>query len=592
MYDEGDVSDISVSRDVPVPMRDGTELATDIYRPADGEPAPTLVHRIPYDKSFAWYVGSLMFNPLTAVERGYAVVVQDTRGRFASAGEWTPFHNEAADGYDTVEWAADQPWSDGRVGVYGSSYMGVTTLQAAVADPPHLEAAVAYLTGANYHDGWAYSGGAFELGFNLHWALGLSWDRLERADLAEYDRIKDDLAAVHADPASYAEHRPLRSLPGVSEALPAWDEWLSHPEYDDYWADVDVTERAGEISVPLLHVTGWYDNFLRGHLDLQAALEAEGDADHRFVVGPWDHGAYLSSTPSQVGDRRFGPEATGGPSFMSGRTLDWFDHHLRGEPLPEDRRTGVRYFDFARETWSETPSWPPAADTQRLYFGSDGDANGRTGDGTLLEEPPEAAPPDSYVYDPTAPVPSVGGRTLMPEMATAGIRDRSTVDEREDVLAYTSPGLTAPLSIAGPVSVTLHAASSARDTDFTATLVDVAPDGYCTPVAEGILRARYRNGTSDPEPLSPGEVYELEIDLWAVAHTFEPGHRIRVSVSSSNFPRFDPHPNVYEPLADVPEDGVRTATQRVYHDADHPSSLSLPVTDGGTGGGGQRTNES
>ena len=577
------MTDVHVERDVSVEMRDGVGLATDIYRPPQGDPAPTLIHRIPYDKSFAWYIGSLMFNPLTAVERGYAVVVQDTRGRFNSNGKWEPFVHEADDGYDTIEWAADQPWSNGRTGIYGSSYMGVTTWQAAVADPPHLEAAVAYLTGGDYHDGFIYSGGAFELGFNLHWAVGLGWDTLTRLELSDevQTQVRETLISAYKDLEGAASYRPLKEMPGVSTAAPYWVDWLDHAAYDDYWADVDVTAHANNVQVPVLHVTGWFDQFLRGHLDIHEALEASREGDegpaHRMLVGPWDHGAYLSSTANQVGDRRYGPDVAGGASFMQERTLSWFDHWLKDEPIETGKASGVGYFDLSRATWEESESWPPSNDDLRLYLGSDGQANGRAGDGVLLEAPPEQAPPDSYLYDPMDPVPTVGGRAYIPEVIRGGILDQSEVEMREDVLVYTSPRLTEPISIAGPVTVQLYAASSAPDTDFTAKLVDVEPDGYCGVLADGIIRARYRDEMKDPAPLNPGETYTLDVDCWSVAHTFNKGHRIRLEVSSSNFPRFDPHPNVYGSLADVIDDEVQTATQRVYHDSERPSHLSLPI---------------
>lgn len=571
---------VTVERDVGVAMRDGVELATDVYRPADDGSYPVLVQRIPYDKSFAWYVGSLLFNPLNAVERGYVVVVQDTRGRFDSGGEWEPFVNEADDGYDTVEWAAEQPWSDGQVGVYGSSYMGVTAWQAAVANPPHLEAVIAYLTGGNYHDGWTYSGGAFELGFNLHWILGLGGNTLERNQASR--AVRNGWRSAYEHPSEAAEHLPIAEIPWVDEAAPYWKTWLDNPAYGDYWEGVDVAAQADRIDVPVLHVTGWFDLFLRGHLDVYEAIAKRGGEaareNQRFVVGPWDHAAYLTGTPSQIGDRRFGPDAAGGVAFMESRSLDWFDRWLKDERTDQPT-DGVRYFDLGRRTWEETERWPPASAGQRYYLRSDGDANTRFGDGRLTTDLPADDTPDSYTYDPRDPVPTCGGRTYAPELASSGIQDRSDVERRDDVLVYTSPRLTEPVTIAGPVDAAIYAATSAPDTDFVASLVDVEPDGYCASLADGIVRGRYRDGTGEESFLNPGEVHEFTVDLWAVAHTFEPGHRIRLEITSSNFPRYDRNPNAEVPVAAATEDDMRPATQRVFHDPDRPSHLSLPVVD-------------
>ncbi len=580
------MSDVTIERDVMVEMRDGVALATDIYRPPESGAYPTLVYRIPYDKSFAWFVGSLILNPVNAVERGYAVVVQDTRGRFNSEGEWDPFHHEAADSYDTIEWAAEQEWSDGHVGIYGSSYMGVPTWQGAVADPPHLDAAFAYLTGSNYHEGWTYSGGAFELGFNLWWALFLGWDTLERLDISEdeLEAAQVALSTAYANPQEAAEHLPLSDLPAFDRGVASyWEDWLEHPAYDDYWEGVDVNQQADEIDIPVLHVTGWFDNFLRGHLDIHETLNesvgGEVGENERFMIGPWDHEAYLSVTPTFSGDKPYGPQAFSGQLRMEELAFQWFGHHLKGEETGAGDLPGVQYMDLGTREWETTDTWPPAHDPTTYYLHSDGSANTRFGDGTLTRAEPDAEPADSFEYDPMDPVPSTGGRTLMPNIGPGGIADQADVEEREDVLVYTSPQLTAPQRIAGPVDVTLYAASSAPDTDFTAKLVDVEPDGYCANIAEGIQRGRYRNDSSEPEFLSPGEVHEFSIDLWSTAHTFEAGHRIRLEISSSNFPRYDRNLNVKTQPAQASADEAQVATQRVRHDDHYASSLTLPIVD-------------
>jgi hypothetical protein len=562
-------------------MRDGVKLATDVYRPADGDRHPVLVQRTPYSKSNAWFVGGLIFNPLDAVQRGYVVVVQDTRGRFLSEGEWQPFLNEGADGHDTIEWAASQPWSDGNVGIYGSSYMGVTTIQALVSAPPHLKAALAYVTGSNYHNGWSYSGGAFELGFNLWWTNFLGWDSAMRLKAGDEERAQllGRLAALASDPWSGARSLPLIDVPAFGDGVAGyWRDWLGHPTYDEYWERIDAAARADQVTAPLLQLAAWYDNFLRGQIELHTRLQHRDDI--HLVVGPWDHEAYLSLGLSTAGERDFGPGALSGPVFAADLAFQWFDHWLRGSDTPLVSTPAVRYFSMGDNEWREAATWPPPCTPTSYYLHSGGRANTRHGDGELtLAAPASAEPVDSYRYDPFDPVPSVGGRTLHPCFGPGGIQDQRHVEEREDVLVYASERLIAPVRVAGNVSVVLHVASSAPDTDFTAKVVDVEPDGYCANIAEGIVRARYRNGAD--ALLEPGAVTELTIDCWDVAHTFRSGHRICVEISSSNFPRFSRNLNsTVRPELGTTAD-ANVAIQHVWHDREHASRLALPVIDEG-----------
>lgn len=573
-----------VESDVSVAMRDGVELATDVYRPADDEPHPTLVQRTPYDKSNPQAVSALMFSPHEAARRGYAVVVQDVRGRFASDGEWEPVRNEAEDGYDTVEWAAERDWSDGSVGIYGPSYMGAAAWQAALADPPHLEAAFPCHTGGNYHSGFTYTGGAFELGFNLWWVtFMLAFDTADRLDLPaeEAGAVKRSLAELSFDLETAAERLPVADVPGFEDAAPYWEDWHQHPAYGEYWESIDVTAQADRIEVPVLHLTGWYDQCLRGHLDNYRAVDEEGGERARenqhLVIGPWYHSQYMSEAMTKVGDRELGVKAPSGLPFIEDLAFQWFDRWLNGTSDAIDHLSRVRYFTLGEDDWNDAEMWPPDHTKTEYYLHSNGDANTRFGDGRLTPEVPDSEVPDSYEYDPLDPVPSRGGRSIMPNLDTGGIRDRSEVEERADVLVYTSPRLTSPLALAGPVTVTLYAASSAPDTDFTATLVDVTSDGYCAPIAEGIVRARYRESRREATFLEPGTVNEFRIDLSSTAYTVQRGHRLRLEVSSSNFPRFDRNPNADVPVGQATESDVNVATQRVLHDSEHPSHVALPI---------------
>lgn len=577
------MSAIVVERGLLVPMRDGVRLATDVYRPSAPGRYPVLVHRTPYGKDDLWPVATLMFSPIEAAARGYAVVVQDCRGRFASEGTWIPFVVEGPDGHDAVEWAARQPWSDGRVGIYGSSYNGVTALQAAIHSPASLRACVAYMTGANYHEGWVYSGGAFELGFGLWYALHQSWDALARAGEAGGGDAAERLTRATLDPMTAFRALPLAEHPLFAGGLaPYWQDWTAHERYDDYWRRIDVVANAAKIRVPVLHIAAWYDGFLRGHLDLEQALATHPDdrvrEEHRMVVGPWEHMAYLGVRKASAGEREFGPIAVGGPTTAAPLSFEWFDRFVAEQEPRELPAKRVRYFVMGANEWREADAWPPPHDTLRLFFRGGGHANSRTGDGLLSRERPAAEPPDRFVHDPHDPVPTAGGRNMIPGVCAPGVQDRSKVEERRDVLVYTSAPLDAPLAIAGPVSASLFVRTSAPDADFVAKLVDVEPSGYCAPIAEGVLRARFRRGSDREDLLVAGEVFAIEVDLLATAHVFGVGHRVRFEVAGSDFPKYDRNPGTgLSSLRARPAD-LRRIEQEVLHDAEHPSCLTLPVS--------------
>ncbi len=574
---------IVIERDVMVPMRDGVRLATDVYRPDDGARHPVLVNGHPYDNDHFLATHELVFSPLVAAQRGYAVVVQEARGRAGSEGTWRPYGNEGKDAYDTVEWAAAQPWSDANVGLYGACALGWTAIQGAVEAPPHLKAVFAYMTATNYHSGWTYSGGAFELGFQLSWVWTiLARDTISRLGLepAAREEAERKLAAAAADIKSSARYLPLIDFPAYQDgAAPYWREWLSHPAYDDFWRQVDAVARAERIKVPVLHMSAWYDTCLRGHVDLHNALQLHGDErvrnHHRLILGPWDHSAYYNKRPTCAGERDFGPGVMTGPDTLAPIAFQWFDYWLTGKGdafMPEHK---IRYFQMGENVWKETDSWPPPHTVVPYYLHSSGQANSRRGDGALSPKPPGSEPPDSYVYDPFDPAPTAGGRSMIDVLP--GVENQVAVEERQDVLVYTSARLAEPVAVNGPVYVTLHASSSAPDTDFTAKLVDVQPDGYCANIAEGIIRARYRNGFEREEFLEPDKIAEFRLDLWDMAHTFQPNHRIRLEISSSNFPRFDRNLNSRVTPGLATEADAQKAVQQVFHSKPYPSHLSLPV---------------
>jgi putative CocE/NonD family hydrolase len=573
---------VVVERDVACPMRDGTILRADVYRPESGS-HPTLVTRTPYSKDNPLSVTNLMFVPLVAAERGFVVVVQDVRGRFKSDGFWEPILCEGDDGYDMVEWAAQQEWSTGDVGIFGSSYMGATALQALATAPPHLRTAVAYLTGGNYQDGWVYTGNALELLFNLRWTAGQTLAELHRFDFsgAELESARARLRWILDDPDRAMRFTPLEDIfEPLERAVPYWREWLSHPRYDEFWESVDLTKSLAGVDVPVLNIAGWYDGFLGGQLKVYDVLTGRNDSDgarvagarsaHELDIGPWDHESYQGMRPNFAGDAFFGPEAVSGAAGLSERILGWFDRWLRPDVPQPASSAPVRYFHMGPHQWREAPAWPPPGAGTSLFLTSGGSANSRKGDGRLHAEPGQVEIVDSYVHDPRNPVPTAGGRHLGYGYGRAGVQDQSTIELRPDVLCYTTPQLTAPLDVIGPVRLRLHVRSSAQYTDFTAKLVDVRPDGYCANVAEGILRIGAGGGDLRGE-----EPVAIEVDLWDTAYRFEPGHQVRLEVSSSNFPKFDRNGNVTPVPSSSAEHDWQPAVQRIHSGPRYPSVLRL-----------------
>jgi len=589
------VNSITIDRAVPMTARDGVVLATDVYRPEGDGPFPTLVYRVRGGRSSAFIAGFMLLNPLDAVERGYAVVVQEVRGRAGSQDRWQPFVRERDDSEDCLDWVLEQPWCDGRLGSYGTAYSAVGALQMAALGREELKAVVVIGTGADYHDGWIYTSGAFELGWNVYWVYMTLSESIRRLPVDEATRA--ELKARHAraiiEAPAMAARLPLRDHPLLTEGGDTQlHEWLDHPDYDDYWSAVDLLPHVGRMRTPVLSLVGWWDNFLSSQLDLYRAMSERSPeparSGHRLVIGPWEHCNYVMGlSTNRTGDVEFGPEAGCGVAVSGPLALDWFDRWVCGhETGPAG---GVRYWQVGARPgdgeWRDVDAWPPAHTEERWFLHSDGAANTSSGDGTLSTEPPDAnAPADTFTYDPADPTPTVGGKTLMPTIQRAGIEDRASVEERADVLCFTSAPLDGSLAVGGPIRVELWASSTAVDTDFTAHLVDVDEHGYCAGVAEGIVRARYRQSVKQRAPLlTAGEPTSFTIDLWDLAYTFDTGHRLRLEISSSNFPRFDRNLNTAagaDPAVPFGSEGLDEAVvaqQTILHTAGFPSCVVLPV---------------
>jgi putative CocE/NonD family hydrolase len=569
-----ELSDLTIERGVEVKMRDGVVLRADVYRPkADGQ-FPVLLERTPYDKNNS--AGSNSFASKAAAS-GYVVIIQDVRGRYTSDGDWYPFLHESDDGYDTVEWAAALPYSNGKVGMFGGSYVGATQMLTAIAHPPHLAGINPVVTASNYHNGWTYQSGAFEQWFSESWTSGLAEDTLRRT----ISKTNNAMKGVNQLPLAYYPLFNFSIASGsqmTSSLAPYFLDWLAHPNYDDYWKRWSIEEHFSDINVPVLTEAAWYDIFLGGSLRNYMGMKAHAASDaarqgQRLYVAIGGH----AGGGRKVGDVDFGPDAELQDKDI---TLAWYDYVFKGVQNEFAKRKPVTIFVMGANEWREEDDWPvPQARSTKYFLHSQGSANSTRGNGTLSAATPSSEPSDHYLYNPADPVPTVGGPLCCDaKHLPPGPRDQKTVELRDDVLIYSTAVLDQDVEVTGPVSLELYAKSSGVDTDFTAKLVDVGPDGFAQNLTEGIIRARYRDRQDRPDLIKPGQTYKFTIDMWATSNVFRKGHILRLEVSSSNFPRFDRNLNNGE-NAEFAKKYV-SATNTIYHDAEHPSALILPVMPG------------
>ena len=596
--------EVQATTNVMVPMRDGTKLATDIYRPAqNGAPAsgrfPTLLVRTPYTRAFQ-EKGNAAF----LVPRGYVLVVQSLRGRYGSEGRWRLFRDDPADGYDTVAWIAAQPWSDGKVGMLGGSYEGGTQHAVALANPPPLKALVPLVAATNLGQHGLRHNGAFELRF-FTWLFSLGNPVESSAYPAFYPGDAATQKALAENGRNYRQYMvhlpfhagttPLRLAPDYDLAL---EEIMSHGDYDSYWKNigVDVVSHLAEHKdIPMHHVSGWYDSWAINTANVNYAnLARTKKSVQHLTMGPWTHTG-LGST--NAGEAEFGPEAKVDIGQLE---LSWMDRWLKGTQNGIDQEGPVRIFVmgggdahrtpegrvFVGGHWRTEKEWPLKRAVATPYY--------LHADHTLAPEKPKSGTPLKYDFDPKNPVPSVGGNVssqLGAMQAGAfdqhcrsdvlGCTDHAPLAKRKDVLVFQTAPLTADMEVTGPLVVTLWASSSAPDTDFTAKLVDVYPpsqdfpDGIELNIGDSIVRARYRDTLEKATLMKPGQIYKFRIELYPTSILFAKGHRIRVDISSSNFPRFDVNPNTGEPLNQNTKTAI--ATNTIYDDEEHPSNITLPV---------------
>lgn len=540
-----------------VPLRDGVRLATDVYRGEATRRAPVVLMRTPYDKSRA----------KGAAERfaaaGYVAVVQDCRGKFASEGTFIPYNHEGQDGFDAIEWLARQPWCDGRIGMWGSSYVGATQWQAAAEHPPGLMTITPTATWSSFYRN-LYLGGAVRHSLIAKWASGAS--------------PKPPGAAITADWNRTLLHLPLSEVDDQIGWPIAWLEaMLTHPSPDGYWKRLDLTQDMLDLKLPMQHVVGYYDFFsresVRNFVRMQTLAKDEPTRrQQQLILGPWDHGTIGKQ---QVGDLDFGPQAVWD---STGATLAWFDRTLKRDPAELSKPfTPVRYFVLGENQWRESTTWPPTgyADAS-FYLRSAGRANTRAGDGRLDRAPPTADEPlDRFRADPADPAPACPATEQRPLHAAHWAPvDQRTIEDRPDVLCYTTEPLSAPLVFAGEAQAELFVSADTPDADWVVKLIDVHPDGAAYNLAVGILRGRFRESELQPQLLTPGETYRITVDLGPIAASIQAGHRLRVDVCGAYFPLFDRNPNTGKGPFDK---STRIATESIEHSPRRASRIILPV---------------
>ncbi len=542
-----------------IPMRDGTRLSADVYRPdAPGE-FPVILSRTPYNKAGA--SGSSIDRYRSYVERGYIVVLQDVRGRGDSEGEFRPFLQEGDDGFDSVEWCGTQSWSSGKVGMIGGSYGGYVQWAAAVRRPPHLAAIVPTVACPDpFVDGLINGPTGLPSPICVSWYFYTSGKLNQQSHAVEW--------------ASVFAHLPIIDLDDrAGRPMPIWDEFVTNSRLGPYWEPARYQHMLDRVTVPSLSVSGWYDDEQISTITNFAGVTGRGNpspngAHHAMLMGPWPHNA---NSGTKVGEIEFGPTAK---IDMDAYVLRWFDRWLKGIDNKVEDEPAVRHFVMGDNQWRDASSWPiPGTIQTPYYFRSNGSANSRSGDGVLSPVPPGTTEPfDEYVYDPTDATPFLTDPMFS---QVGGPDDYSAIEERSDMLVFTTPALRESIQICGPIEARIWASSDALDTDFMVRLTDVHPSGFSQRLCDGVVRARFRNGMESPSLIEPGRIYEYEIDVWTTCQTFLPGHSIRVEVMSASFPQWDRNPNTGSELGTTTE--MRSARQAVYHDAAHPSRILLPV---------------
>ena len=561
---------VRLVHDLQMSTRDGTVLSADLFRPQDGKQFPTLFLRTPYESLLPMHIEWAVW----WARRGYAVLIQDCRGRFKSQGTFYAYHDDGLDGHDALAWIAEQPWCNGKIGMSGRSYGGIVQWQLAPHRSPHLTALNPQVIMGDYFRDYHRIGGAVQWALTamaaITFSTSVSLTQLGCTHLFGNQRFYRHLPLITAD------------IEAIGRPIPFYRDWFEHDLYDDYWRAINTEEQLHKIDVPVYQQAAWYDPYTAAMLRMWNGLRAHGYSprarrNQKIYVIPWTHHIPDSS---RLGDLDFGPE---GYVDLNREDLRWFDYWLKEIDNGIMDEPPIRLFVMGANMWRFEHEWPLARTVfTPYYFHSNGHASSSSSDGTLNLDVPGSEPADHFDYDPIDPVPTLGGNnstwTLMKfaaDQVQPGPIDQRPIERRNDVLVYTSQPLDSELEVTGPILVVLYAASSARDTDFTAKLVDVYPDGRAIHLAEGILRARHRHGFTAADFLQPNEIEQYRIELAPTSNLFRRGHRLRVEISSSNFPRFDRNLNTGDPIATATR--MRVAHQTVLHTQQYPSHIVLPI---------------
>jgi putative CocE/NonD family hydrolase len=547
--------EVKIEFDRRIPMRDGITISADLYRPSTDGRFPVILTRTPYLKAPRDKEGLERIRYFAS--RGYAVVVADVRGRGDSGGAFVPYRDDGRDGHDAIEWCAVQPWSTGKVGTTGGSYTAKNQWLAALEQPPHLAAMVSMVCPSDPFVEWPTG---IPIPMDISWHHFTSGHVLQTLDAVTWDKIYRHLPLLTMDEA-------------VGRPLPYWREMFEHAKLDDWWQPQRYQNKFERIRVPVLHVSGWYDDEQVGTPKNYAGMVAHGaTADVRrsqkLLMGPWPHN--VTSQPTKLGEIDFGPESK---IDLQATILRWFDLWLKGIDTGFLSEPPVRIFVMGSNHWRDEHEWPLArANAVKYFLHSHGRANSLYGDGSLATGEPAEEPPDHFTHDPERPVPFITEPTFA---QIGGPDDFRPVERRDDVLVYSTESLVQDTEVTGPIRVFLHAASTAIDTDFMAKLIDVWPDGYAERLCDGMVRARFRAGMERPSPIEPRRAYGYDIDCWNTSQVFKKGHRIRLEIASSAFPKYDRNPNTGAPLGK--SSTIKTADQTIYHDRERPSYLMLPI---------------
>ena len=550
--------EVEMLLDIKTPMRDGVNLSTDIYLPKADGPFPAILMRTPYSNNG----DDIVKTAIGYANRGYACVMQDVRGRWDSDGDYYPFHQEAKDGYDTQEWLGEQTWCNGNIGMVGGSYLGGVQWLSAPLKSKYLKAIAPRVMCTDYYRGLVHPGGTFQLNVMMTWGMRTSGRTAQTIDYHNWTKAFHSL--------------PLADLGGsTGRNMPFWQDWHEHENDDEYWDEVNTERRFCDIEVPALIMGGWYDLYAPDAFHNFNGMREQGGSklarQSRLIMGPWPH---RLSQSTKTGDIDFGA-----PSKIDLDALErsWLDRWLRDEDNGIESEAPLRLFIMGTNEWRDEHEWPLArTDWQQWHLHSDGEANTAHGNGTLSLKKAGEEKPDRFSYNPEYPVQTIGGNNCCsPDIVPWGPYDQRPVESRSDVLCFTTDPMTSDFEVTGPIKLKMYALTDCLDTDWTAKVVDVSPDGYAKNLCDNIIRGRYRQGFEKQNLLEPGQVYEYEIDIGVTANVFKARHRIRLEVSSSNFPRFDRNLNTGKRAGYDSE--MRVANQMVFHSDKYPSHLILPA---------------